>query len=208
MTVSKVSVDFSTNKYRDEALVVEANNVVEMMTGNSDFPEPSPALTEITTASNVLSNAIAIAKTGSVYDTAVKNEKRKLLESLLKQEATYVQITSSGNEVKILSTGFSVNKKASTVGSLSAPENIKISAGENSGSLKISWSAIKRASANIINYTEAPVSDSSVWLSKTTTKHNIIIDNLTSGKQYAFKIAGIGSDDSRIWSDVIYSYVM
>ena len=208
MDNSKVSVDFSPNKYTDEELVIVANNIVDNMTDNANFSSPSPALSEISDATSAFSAALAVAKTGGTYETAVKKEKRNILTSLLRQEGAYVQITSGGNEAKILSTGFSVNKKASPVGQLNAPESLKITAGANEGSLQLTWKVVKHASAYIIAYTETPATDTSVWIYKTITKRKFLVDELTSGKQYAFKVAGIGSDESRIWSSVINSYVL
>jgi len=56
-------------------------------------------------------------------------------------------------------------------------------------------------------YAEAP--DGTLnWIHKTSTRHKILIEGLTSGKQYVFRIAGAVSYPSRVWSDQILTFVI
>jgi hypothetical protein len=43
---------------------------------------------------------------------------------------------------------------------------------------------------------------------KTSTKRKLLIEGLSSGKQYVFRVAGAASDPSRIWSDKITTFVI
>jgi len=60
----------------------------------------------------------------------------------------------------------------------------------------------------VIEYTEGPITTDSVWIQTTTTKHKLLIEDLNSGKQYFFRVAGGGSDPSRAWCDIVGCYVL
>jgi hypothetical protein len=80
--------------------------------------------------------------------------------------------------------------------------------GENKGTVIVSCEVVENAGFYEFAYTEAPFHSNSTWISKTSTKRKAGIDGLLSGKQYAIKGAGAGSDPARIWSDEILSFVL
>ena len=205
---AKISKDFSTGKYADSDLTIKTGHIVEKMTDNTNFATPDPALANITAANNALIASMAKVQNGSKEDTVIKNNCRTALETLLKSEADYVQRISNGDEAIILSSGFDVNKKPGTVGQLAKPINLAVKPGENRGTLWISCDVVANASFYEFAYTETPVTADSVWVQKTTTKRKLLLEGLTSGKQYTFKVAGAGSDPSRVWSDDLSSYVL
>jgi hypothetical protein len=178
------------------------------MTDNTNFATPDPALANITAANNALIAAMAKVQNGSKEDTVIKNNCRSALETLLKSETDYVQRISNGDEAIILSSGFDVNKKPGTVGQLAKPANLVMKPGENRGTLWLSCDVVPNSSFYEFAYTEAPVTANSIWIQKTTTKHKLLIEGLVSGKQYTSRVAGAGSDPSRVWSDDVSSYVL
>jgi len=205
---AKISKDFSTGKYADSDFTIKAGHIVEKMTDNTNFATPEPALANLTAANNALLAAMAKVQSGNREDTVIKNNCRTALETLLKSEADYVQRISNGDEAIILSSGFDVNKKPGTVGQLAKPTNLAVKPGDNRGTLLVSCDVVENASFYEFDYTEAPVTADSVWTQKTTTKHKLLIEGLASGKQYTFRVAGAGSDPSRVWSDDVSSYVL
>jgi hypothetical protein len=107
-----------------------------------------------------------------------------------------------------LSSGFDVNKKPAAVGPLPKATGLSIKAGDNKGTIILNCNIVPNAHFYEYEFTGAPYNDESVWLKQTSTKHKILIEGLTSGKQYVFRVAGAGSDPSRNWSDEIYSFVL
>jgi len=208
MENSKVLRDFSPRRYTDLELSVKASHVVEQMTGNAHFPTPSPALTTITSANNNYIVCLNKVGNGSREDTVLKNDSRKMIESLLKQETSYVQITSGGDEAIILSSGFDVNKKPAAVGPLPKATGLQVKPGNNKGTILANCNVVANASFYEFEYTDAPIAPNCIWIVKTSTKHRLLIEGLTSGKQYVFRVAGAGSDSSRNWSDEIHSFVL
>lgn len=208
METFKVIRDFSSGRYSDPELSVMASHVVELMTGNVNFPNPNPTLDVITTANAAYLQALNKMQGGSKEDTVIKNNNRKIIESLLKTETDYVLQVSGGDEAIILSSGFDVNRKPTLVGPLAKATGLILKAGDNKGTIMVDCNVVARAGFYEFEYTVAPSTMTSIWLKRTSTKHKMLIDGLTSGKQYTFRVAGAGSDPSRNWSDEISSFVL
>lgn len=208
METFKVIRDFSSGQYSDPELSVMASHVVELMTGNANFPNPNPTLDVIATANAAYLQALYKAQGGSKEDTVIKNRNRRIIESLLKTETDYVQQVSGGDEAIILSSGFDVNRKPAVIGPLAKATGLVIKAGDNKGSMLVNCNVVNHAAFYEFEYTATPSTLTSIWLKRTSTKHKMLIDGLTSGKQYTFRVAGAGSDPSRNWSDEISSFVL
>ncbi|MDR3653580.1 MAG: hypothetical protein P4L34_11515 [Paludibacter sp.] len=205
---SKVSKDFSTGKYTDAGLSSKTNFIVGEMTDNAAFATPIPLLKDVTDANNEYIVALGKVEYGSKADTVIKNNLRAALTVLLKQLADYVQTTSNGDEARILSSGFDVNKKPATIGQLAKPIGFSVKPGTNKGSMILSCNVVSNADFYEFEYMELPVTPNSVWIQRTSTKSKLVMDGLISGKLYNYRVAGAGSDPSRIWSDEISSYVL
>lgn len=119
-----------------------------------------------------------------------------------------MQQVSEGDEAIILSSGFDVNKKPGVIGPLPKASGLSIKAGDNKGPVLLNCKVVAHADFYEFEYTSAPSNAASIWLKQTSTKHRMLIDGLTSGKQYVFRVAGAGSDPSRNWSDEISSFVL
>jgi hypothetical protein len=208
MTQIKVSKAFSSSVYTDTKLCIKANHITTKMTDNPNYTTPSPALTLISTASDNLLKAINKALNGTKEDTVIKNNLRTILEELLRQESDYVQQASGGDEAVILSSGFDVTRKPSTIGTLDKPTGFTIKIGENKGIVIASCDVVKDAAFYEFAYTKAPATATSVWVSKSSTRRKTSISGLNSGEQMVFRAAGAGSDPSRVWSDEITTYVV
>ena len=208
METSKVSIDFSMNKYTDKELLVKASYIISQMTGNTHFPSPVPTLDELTEGKDNFNTSLTKGEDGNRQNTVEKNNRRLALETLLRLEGAYVQSVSLGSEEIILTSGFDTNKKASPVGPLPMVTGIAAKSGLSRGSLEISWNVVPHTNMYEIKYTEAPINENSVWVYISVTKHKIVIEGFVQGKQYAFLIAAAGSDPSRNWSDVFTSFVM
>ena len=208
MSIAKVSRDFSSSKYSDLELSQKTSHVAEEMTENQYFPSPSPPLPFLIATNAEYIVALNKVEDGTRENTVIKNDRRKIVESILKQWAEYVQLTSGGDEAIILSSGFDVNKKPAFVGPLEKPTSLSVDAGNNRGSVKVECDVVMHASFYEFEHTEMPVVLNSIWMKRTSTKRKLIINQLISGKQYSFRVAGAASDPTRVWSDEIQSFVL
>ena len=208
MGKKKVSIDFSTHNYSDKELAVQGQTVSENLTDNLNFPTLKDAATAIKAASDILYGYLANMATGNKQLTAEKNVARTNLENLLSTTALKVQDISGGDEVKILSSGFEINRKPGPVGILDQVMNVQVKLGKTAGSLDVTWDVVNHAYSYEVRFTKNPKTDASVYISITSTKRKVTIENLTPGQTYIVQVAGIGSDPKRVWSvEVITCYV-
>ena len=205
---SKVLINFASSKYTDEALGTKTNNILDKVDGNPVFQDAQSIIQELRTANTNYINALAKVEGGSKEDTVIKNNCRKIVETLLKKLAGVVQTVSDGDEAIILSSGMDVNKKPSTVGKLAKPENLTVKPGDNKGSVTMMCDVVEYADYYEFEHTEPPVTPTSIWTKDTTKKRKYEKTGLGSGKQYAFRVAGAGTDPSRVYSDIITSYIL
>ena len=78
-------------------LIVYAQGIVKRMTGNTTFPNPSPALSAITSAIDDLQTAEAAALARTKGAAAARNAKRTAMVALLQQLRAYIQTTADAN---------------------------------------------------------------------------------------------------------------
>lgn len=208
MDTARVVIDFSRGKYSDMGLVTKSNFVIEKMTGNPSFTTPVISLTSFRESVDRFIVLYNKALEGTKEDTVLKNSQREVIEFNLKQLGKYVQLTSEGDEAMILSSGFDVAKKPVPIGPLEQATGLKIKTGSNKGSVSLSCDIVDQASFYEFEYTAAPITPESIWQKQTSTKHRTEITGLTSGKQYAFRVAGAGADPLRSWSDEVITFIV
>lgn len=203
--MKKVKIVTSFMRLAQTKLLQKAQMILQCMTGNANFPTPTP---DLETLGGVISAyAQVLANPGSKANTALKNQLRSTLIALLNQLALYVQMNGNNDETILLSSGYSLGKTKQPVGVLAKASNFKAIPLYNC-MIKLSNDKIFGADSYSYEYITAPVADDSVWTIVNSTKASTVITNLTSGRQYAFRVAGIGANPTIIYSDVITSYAL
>lgn len=127
----KVGVKYTAFQALHDYLIT----VVLSMTGNLNFPTPSPVLSSLTSAATALQNAITawgvVGNRGSHLDYMNLRATALTAYNLLKQEAAYVQntidptATESAQSSFILSSGFSIGQLPSPQGVLNPPQDFR-----------------------------------------------------------------------------------
>ena len=84
--------------------------ILQKLTGNPSFPSPTPALPAVQTAFDAYTVAAANAVKGGVQAMVIRNALRAELVAMLRQLASDVATTASGNLEKLLSCGCPVQK--------------------------------------------------------------------------------------------------
>jgi hypothetical protein len=191
MTV-KPAIGFLT-KDSDAQLDQDVETIIASMTGNANFPTPSPTLAAITTALSAFTVALADAADGGIEKTAVKNAKRAELVSLLRQLSSYVFATANGDMTKLLSSGFPAQKTTRTpIGPLPTPDVPFLSQGAVSGSLDASTQPI--SGAYIYSWRVALASAPATYIKQVqTTAASNTFDGLTPGQVYLVEVNAIGT---------------
>jgi len=208
MSKTKIIVDYSTSRYTDSELNVKARIINSSLTANDHFPTLADAAGSIKQQNDLFTVSLENMKNGGKQATLDKNNAREILETLLRSTAISVQEISGGNESLILEAGFDVSRKPVPVGILDRPVNLRAKEGPTRGSLEINWDVVENAYVYEVEYTKAPSIANSVWKHLTISKHRLVINDLMRGEGLAIRVAAVGSDPSRNWSDEIISYVM
>jgi hypothetical protein len=155
----KITLGFG--KYTEANLQVIAQAIQTAMTGNANFPTPTPTLAAFQTSISDYATALSAAKEGGKTNVAIKNQKKEELIAVLIALANYVTFTANGDEVMIVSSGFPVTKQREPMPPLGKPEILKLEDGANPGGLTITIAGMKAAKTFLYQYTLDPLTDAS-----------------------------------------------
>lgn len=205
MSIVKVIVGFA--RLRDDELDTRAQSIVEKMTGNASYPNPVPALADVTAAMTAYKQALVQAQHGGKDKTAMKNAKRFELEALLGELGAYVQLSCKNDLAMLLSSGFDARRPGAPIGELERPSNFRVENGANPGSVRLGVNSIYGADSYMFEYAPMPLTEATIWIARGVKARTHTIHGLTSGKQYAFRVSGIGTDRELAYSDVITRYI-
>lgn len=202
MKKQKVLINFS--HYSDSGLAAHAQSIVTAMTGNANFTTPTPALTDLATAITALNTAMTNASTGGPTTVEIKNQKRKLLEVVLRHLALYVEAECASDVAKMLSSGYKVSKEPEPVGPLPKPTGFRVQS-PGKGEIKLGLDRLQGANSYQFEFKESTATD---WSRKISSKTRLLLTALPSGKEYFFRVLPIGTSEVREYSDEISSFVL
>ena len=184
----------------DADLIVDCNGVITGLTGNASFATPVPGIPVVQTALDEFVAAEAAAVGGGVVLTATKNDKRADLVALMRELASYVQVTCKGDLTVLLSSGFPIQKpQRNPIGVLPAPSNLTVALGMQTGELDAAVAPVFGAS--IYNWRISTAAAPSVVLqSAQTTAASNSFTGLTPGVVYNVEANVVGAAGPSDWS--------
>jgi hypothetical protein len=191
-------VSLSFTGLSDSDLDEFASNVIVSLTGNAAFPTPLIPLATLGTAQKAFHDALVAAAQGGTQLTALKNEARAALETLLRQEASYVQAIAGQNLSTLLSSGF----EAASTNRASTQLDTPVIVGLDNG---LTTQLILRMQpvANARSY-EVQTKNGGGWTSAGvfTQSRGIVLPGLTPGQTYSVQARAIGGNTGYSdWSD-------
>ena len=196
-----MSIPILTNSFdllSDYSLEIKAAAIVSAMTGNSNFPKPTPSLKDI---SCMLADFI------EEKDVISKNQKRNELIRLLQSLAGYVSYISDGDQYKLISSGFDISFEKKAPVEIGRPENLQVVTGKNPGELQLSSSRVVGAIFYNYQYTTDPITSNSLWISHIDSANKFTLKNLQKGKKYWCRVGAVGVNDKVIFSDAVAGVV-
>ena len=186
-------------KYSEKSLAAIAQNIVNNMPTDPDFPNPTPSISSVDKSLKAFEDALEKCFEGTKQDTAYKNEKRKELILKLSNLGDYVNTVSNGNLVKIDGSGFPLTKLPEPVGILPHPDYIHISDSDNHGELAVEISNVPKASGYLVLYSEVPApANFKEWHSTIFSKSTGVLVDLKSATKYAFVAATMSPEANRL----------
>ena len=199
--VVKAAIGFLL-KDSDDKLVKDVQAAITGMTDNANFPKPTPALADVTSALTAFTVALADTVNGGKEMTSIKNANRAQLASLMRQLASYVTETSNGDMTKLLSSGFPYQKpNRVSVGTLPAPGSPLLRQGALSGQLDAKVPPIY--GAYTFNWRLALASAPNTYVQTVqTTAARCTFPDLTPGQTYNVQVNAVGTAGESNWSGV------
>ena len=186
------------------ALVEKGRNHVVMLTGNTDFPTPTPTTAVLTAACD----ALGLANQAFDFNRGkVEKETRdvafRALKDLIRELGGYVQANCNGERDLILSTGFDVRRIPEPVGPLPAPGDVRAIVMPYPGRLEVRWRGVRGRNVYELWYTSSDPLDPTGWtVLVLTSKNRYVAEGLTSNKVYTFRVVAIGAAGASPLSDI------
>jgi hypothetical protein len=176
------------------SLFVLGKGVAEAMTGNANFPSPPVTPDALKAASEELEAAhITAVETRSIAAFAAERAKKAVVLNMLRQLGNYVTEVANGNEEIIISAGMPVSKTRSKH---PVPGQVRDFVAEFTGvpkSILLRWRRPQYASMFRVYMSETP-SDASSWvLIDTITVRKLMVENLSTGKRFFFKVVAVNA---------------
>ena len=189
-------------------VIAQVRAILAAMTGNVNYPNPTPALPVLTAGFNEFSTAVANAADGGVTLTSIKNDRRQALVMLVRALACYVQAACNGDLTILLESGFPVHKPTrSPIGALPTPANLTVTLGTRSGELDASAAPVPGAAT--YNWQLKAASTPTVVLQTAqTTAASKTFTGLTPGVVYLAEVNATGTAGPSDWSDAISQMVV
>lgn len=197
--VVKASISFLTAD-SNPVLVTDVSTIVTSLTGNPNYPDPTPALPVITLANDAFAASITAAADGGKRLNWAKKMRRTELVALVRQLASYVQMECAGDMTKLLSSGFPVQKPNRAPAQVPAtPAVPTIAQGDVTG--KAVATSGKVAGAYIYNWQVFLEDEPETVVQRAqTTGARATFPGLTVGKAYLFQLNAVGTAGTSDWS--------
>lgn len=197
----KSNIALYLNKLKSEEVLAMMRNVVAKMTGNANFATPAVPLATLTTKADALEKAIEEATFGSRSSKLLRNQLQRESGAMLTMQANYVRATCEGDDVLLDSSGFPLAKPHTPMPPPQAPEDVKLVRTVDEGVLKLQWKAVP---GTMVYYVDMQEEGSTTWTRILTTgrvKH--VISDLTTGKEYSFRVQVLGKHGLSAMSETV-----
>lgn len=184
----RVSISFARKV--DTALIAFVKNVVTLLAGLTS-QSPSPSLATITTSVSAFETAVHEALNGGKILIGARNAARNELLALMRQLAYYVQGNCAADVQNIIESGFDAVRAPSPVGTLPAPQNLRLDYNGMSGELLLRFDRVNNAANYSVQTSESP---NGPWEDQDlSTSTRVTIGDLTAGKVYWARACANGS---------------
>jgi hypothetical protein len=182
-----------------------ASNVIISLTGNASYPTPSVPMIALTAGQTGFHSALLAAANGGKILTATKNQKRSVLEDMLRQEATYVQGIASQNLPMLLSSGFDANSINHSSAPLDTPAVLNLDNGMTSELVLRMQPVVNAKSYEVQTKNGGGWTPAGIF----TQARKITLPGLTPGQVYSVQSRAIGgSTGYSDWSDPVSHMVI
>jgi hypothetical protein len=190
----KKYVKLSLTDRNVEELLTLADNVGTEMDGNLAFPTPPVTIADFKVAVADLRKAHNEAvRTRSVVDFADERAFTVVVEDMLRQLGTYVDLIARGSEPVILSAGMPASKTREKNPAPSRVSGFVAAFTGIPGTVLIKWRRPKYSRYFRVYMSTNPSNPTSWQLVDTISTRKMMVQNLASGQKFYFKVVPVGT---------------
>lgn len=198
----KIKLNFSRLSIPEK--LARARQIVAALTGNTNFPTPTPTLSQVTTAIDELETAdndARAARTEAERRTDVRDQMEDELAQYITRLGGYVESVAGGNEALITLAAFEVRSERTTDTSApAAPGTLTATAGDDGGEIELSWDAVRGARSYLVERATDP--QAGPWaMAGVAPRSSLVISGLESGRRYYFRVAAVTLNGQSPWSN-------
>jgi hypothetical protein len=182
--------NYANMKYKD--LLLFFNDIITKMSGNANFPLPTPALLVLIGLRDAFSRLIDEASNGDRLKKTARDLKMKEVVAALDELAIYVKSVGKEDIEVLQSSGFKLEKGTLSPKLLGPVEEGKFVQGKNIGQIVSKCKGVKNKLTYNHCITEYPATPDSkwAWAGDSSSEHTF---DVTPGQQYVGYIQAIGS---------------
>jgi len=160
---------------------------------------------DMTALSVKLQTAISAAIDGNSTDREHRNATVLEVQDVLRATADYVRAECDGDAELLTTSGFPLAKQPETYKEVGIPKNVRATATDVSGEVKLLWGLTVAARMFRIERAESdPTLGETTWVTiGQVSRQRFIVTGLTSYKSYWFRIVALGIDKEGLPSDVV-----
>ena len=195
-------IRFGLKGLKPSDLIAKCQSVEEKMTDNALFPNPVPALADLTAARETLETLTTAARFGDREAIARRRTQEAATADILRRLGSYVQAIANKPE-DILGAGFDLRRQAEPVTRLSRPAGLEALRSDTQGRVNLDWKAVKGSQHYLVEYAQGdPSSPATEWsLAAYTSRSKYTIDHLAPGTYYWFRVRALGPAGQSEYSD-------
>jgi hypothetical protein len=201
MKNERAIIDYS--RLSSANLKLTAENVVNCLTDNPNFPTTMPTLEAFTELVTAFSVALDKSLSGDKVLIALKNQAKVNLLTGLRTLSTSINVIAYGNRAMLLSSGLLLAGQGEAQTSILPPTDVKLWDTGNPGEM---WASCKKV-RGAINYsfeyaTEVPTSTTR-WHAEVDSSREHLFKNLPSGTRIYVRIRAFGHRGLQSISEVV-----
>jgi hypothetical protein len=201
-TIMNTIVKLGLTSLKSSDLVAKCKMIEDKMTGNALYPNPVPALADLTAAREILEQKAVSSRFGDRQAVAERRTQENTVKGMLRRLGSYVQMMSQKEE-DVLSAGFEVRRESSPRGPIGRPVGLEAKRSDHLGRVMLDWDVVKGSANYLVGMTTSdPALQGTSWTQVGfTTRSFFTVDNLQPGTYYWFRVLAIGSSGESAWSD-------
>ncbi len=206
--MAKAKVTVGVSRLNSAQLIAKGNFVLERMTANPRFPDPTPPLSELSAAIDALIVAQVAAYDGGITVTATRRSCEGDVRLILNQMGGHVSSVAEGDELAIRSSGLGVRRIGEPASEPGSPVDLRARISDHSGRVDLSWKPTPQAVTYHIMYSSTDPEVEANWkLVHVSTRSRRAVKDLPSARIAYFRVAAIGSAGMGPWSQVASTLV-